>query len=70
MIEESQDLETHLNLITDFTGSLPKMLSTTCLGCSIGESVVSSFGTQTKGVLLGVLRFRNLNNAVHSRIKI
>ena len=32
VIEESEDLETHLNLITDFTGSLPKMLSTTSSG--------------------------------------
>ena len=29
MIEESQDLETHLNLITDFTGSLVRILLST-----------------------------------------
>ena len=28
-IEEYKDLETHLNLITDFTGSCPRMFSTT-----------------------------------------
>jgi hypothetical protein len=32
VIEEYQDLQTHLNLITDLTGSLVKMLSTMSYG--------------------------------------
>ena len=32
MIEESQDLQTHLNLATDFTGNLPRMFSTMSYG--------------------------------------
>ena len=32
VIEESQDLQTHLNLATDFTGNLPRMFSTMSYG--------------------------------------
>ena len=32
VIEEYKDLETHLNLITDFTGSFPMMSSTMSYG--------------------------------------
>ena len=47
MIEEFQGLQTHLNLMTDLTGSLVRMLSTMSSGMSfflrrrrIGGSVV------------------------------
>ena len=48
VIEEYMDLETHLNLITDFTGSSPRMFSTMSYGIwliflcrRIGGSLIS-----------------------------
>jgi len=57
VVEESKDLETHLNLITDFTGTLPMMLNKIM---SFGRWFLPSKGIGCCGrILVGDIDFSN-----------